>query len=96
MSYVIRIVGLMTGAETSLDGKYLAEYDPSREGFDPDGRPMNAHVVVTDTVAGAKRFASSVDALAEWRTVSPLEPWRLDGKPNRPLTAFSIDVERVK
>lgn len=95
MSYVIRIVGLVNGVETGFDGKYLAEYDPSREGVDPDGRPIGAHIVVTETVAGAKRYATTADALEEWRTVNPAEPWRLDAKPNRPLTAFSINVERA-
>jgi hypothetical protein len=34
--------------DSSLDGKYLVEYDPCRDGVAPDGTPMTAHVVVTD------------------------------------------------
>lgn len=45
------------------------------------------------TIPGrAKRFESVADALMYWRTQSTRYPLRPDGEPNRPLTAFTVEV----
>ena len=86
----IKIVGLGAGGETPFDGKYLAEYDPKKPGVDPNGRPMTAHVVCTEDPEKALVFPSAVEALEKWREPSGHIRW--DGKPDRPLTAFTVEV----
>lgn len=92
MSYVIQIEGLIAGAPTAFDGQYLVEYDPERDGVDPEGRPMDAHVVTTAELEEAQRFDSATDATECWRQVCERRPIRGDGRPNRPLTAFTVAI----
>lgn len=40
----------------------------------------------------AMRFDSARDALEYWKTQSQTVPFRPDGEPNRPLTAFTIEI----
>lgn len=88
MTYVIKIL------DGPFTGLYLEEYDPSRNGLDPAGRPMIAHVMGTSDPSLAMRFDDRLEAWDCWRQVDPREPVRKDGKPNRPLTAFTITVMR--
>jgi hypothetical protein len=92
---VIRVWGPLDGTRTPFDGQYLVEYDPDRSGHDPEGRPMLAHVVTTPHVADARTFPTAVEAWACWRQQSSRWPTRPDGLPNRPLTAFTIEVESL-
>ncbi len=89
---VVQIVGLVSGVPSSFDGKYLVEYDPERDGISPDGRPMVAHIVVSSNKAEAKVFADLEEARACWAQVPKRQPVRRDGKPNRPLTAFTVTM----
>lgn len=88
----MKIVGMAHGHPSPFDGQYLVEYDPDRPGVDPSGNAMLAHIVCTPDPAQARVFASSVDAWAEWRRTSATTPTRPDGKPNRPLTAFTVEI----
>lgn len=47
--------------------------------------------LVTD-VAKAKRYESARDALDAYNAVSPAIPVRPDGEPNRPMTAFDVEM----
>jgi hypothetical protein len=94
MSYVILIIGAATGAPTQWDGKYLRSYDPSPNGMtgaEYDGGTLT----VTNKPELAERFDTIEQAAAKWKTVSP-PPYnvRPDGLENRPLTAFSIIIEK--
>lgn len=92
---VIRIIGLVNGPATAFDGEYVIEYDPSRDGVEPGtGRPMNCHLVTTADQEKATRY-DMVEALELYRAVDPRDPVRPDGKPNRPLTAFTIEAHRA-
>lgn len=65
-------------------GKYLRFYDPDFE----DG---SGAVTVTNKVELAQRFADIIEALEEWKRPSTVHPIReTDGKPNRPMTAWSV------
>lgn len=68
------------------DGMYLARFDP--EAHDGVGE-----VLVTPIRAHALRFDSARDAFNTWRTVPRNRAWRPDGKPNRPLTAYTMELE---
>lgn len=87
----ILIIGINSGEPTEFDGKWLAEYDPSRQGQDSEGRPMIAHVRVTDDPMKALMFDDVAEAIAVWQKVDGV---REDGKPNRPLTAFEVQITR--
>ena len=39
------------------------------------------------------RFATRGDAMNFWRAPSKTRPTRMDGKPNRPLTALTVEIE---
>lgn len=69
-------------------GKYLEWSDPDARGGWGDSR-------WTDDPAKAKTFGSFMEASACWRERSSKRPVRPDGKPNRPLTAYSITIEAL-
>lgn len=84
----IRLLGLASGGRSTLDGLWLVEYDPTRPGTDPAGRPMTAHVVCTADASQARRFADAREAHAYW-TAESGRPYPVD----RPLTAFNVSIE---
>jgi hypothetical protein len=87
---VLQIVGLNTGEPTPFDGQYLKEYDCSRDGRSPDGRRLLAHIVTTPNIEDAMHLKDMAEFHAVWAAIDPRNPVRSDGKPNRPLTAFSV------
>ena len=87
----IRIVGLADGVPTAFDGQWIVEYDPSRDGVDPGGRPMRCHLVTTPNRDEAKEY-TGLGAIEVWRAVDTREPVRPDGRPNRPLSAFTVEI----
>jgi hypothetical protein len=90
---VIQIIGLINGGGTGFDGQFVVEYDPGRDGRDPiTGQPMMCHLVTTPDIDKATRY-SAVEAFELWRSVDPMLPFRADGQPNRPLTAFNVAIQ---
>jgi hypothetical protein len=87
---VIRILGI-GNQPTPFDGQWLTEYDPSRAGVDPDGKPMIAHLRTSADKSQALRFNGWVEAHALWSQESG--HIRPDGQKDRPLTAFAISIE---
>ena len=88
--HVLRIDGDALGNPTPFDGQWITEYDPSRLGIAPDGRPLLCHLRTTRIISRAKMFDTAGEAIMFFRRDYGL---RTDGKPNRPLTAFNIWVE---
>lgn len=60
--------------------------------FDADAMEGYGLVEWTDDVAEARRFQSFTAAMDCWRQDSTVRPLRDDGEPNRPLTAFTIEI----
>jgi hypothetical protein len=58
--------------------------------FDPNAHNGRGAIWMTKDRAEAKRFDSFAAVMECWKTQSTLVPVRPDGKPNRPLTAFTI------
>ncbi len=84
----IRIIGLINGRQTAFDGQYVVEYDPSREGTDPEGNLMLCHLVTTPDLE--KALELPVDKCLElWKKANGIRP---DGLPNRPITAFTVEI----
>lgn len=73
----------------SMDGQFLAEYDPARPGLSPDGEELIAHIAVAREPWRALRFANAYEA---FHCYGRSHGMRADGEPNRPLTAFSIEL----
>jgi hypothetical protein len=68
------------------NGMYLASYDPEAL----DG--MGAFEWTRDPQM-ALRFPDAASAWVLWKTTSKTRPTRDDGKPNRPLTAYTVAIE---
>jgi len=93
---VIQILGLAEGAPpTGFDGQFLQEYDPDLEGLDDEGRPTLALLRTTHDIDQARVFSSAREAMALWKQPSKRVPLRPDGKPNRPLSAFSVEIRSL-
>lgn len=86
MTYVIRLIKLASGEASEHEGRLLKAYDPNfSNGL---GRAWS-----TDDPDEAMTFADAGEAHTLWTTVSTTHPMRVDGNPNRPLTAWTIGVE---
>jgi hypothetical protein len=86
---VMKLIGLVTGEPTDLDGGFLLTYTP-------DGHDGRGFAEVTRNVALAKRYATGREAMEDWARVSATHPVRVDGKPNRPLSAFTVEVNPLE
>lgn len=82
---LIKIVGSADGRVTEFDGAWLAEVH-----FDYEGDGIK--LLVTRLADEAMKFLDAQVALELWRTQSKVRPLRPDGQPNRPLTAFTIEI----
>jgi hypothetical protein len=87
---VLRCLGLV-GTATLPDGvvprgAYLVRYDPEAH----DGR---GDAIWSGDPLAAHRFPDVRTALEALRAVPRCRPRRPDGKPNRPLMAFTVAVE---
>lgn len=84
---VIKIIGLADGRPNDVDGAYLRLCDVDFGG----GR---GKVYGTNNIEKAMKFASAGDALTYWKRTSTILPTRVgyDDKPNRPFTAYTIQI----
>jgi len=60
--------------------------------FDPDAHDGRGAVKLTTRKDEALRFATATECMALWLTPSKTFPRRPDGKPNRPLSAFTSEI----
>lgn len=89
MTCVIKIIGSCIGIPTSVDGKYLTKYDP-------DFRSGRGFVDGSDKIGDAIFFADKKEAMEFWKQPSKTHPIRsTDGKPNRPLTAYTVEIIEI-
>lgn len=92
MSYVIKVweaVGISRGGQPlAAEGMFLKSYDIDAH----DGEGL---ATFTKHRAEAMHFDTHIEAWKLWKQQSKLKPLREDGKPNRPLTAYSIMVEEL-
>ena len=86
--HMIQLLKLASGEEDPYEGCFVVEYEPAP--MDSRGRSLPGGILrVTRNPAEAKRFATAGDALAEWRRPAGMRP---DGRPNRPLTAWTVEI----
>jgi hypothetical protein len=86
MTILMKLIERASGADSTVEGAYL-------RAFDPDARDGRGLVVCTLNKAKAKRFANPIEALTLYRSQSTVRPLRPDGKPNCPLTAFTVELQ---
>lgn len=82
----IQIVGLADGRPSPVDGRWLVSCDV-------DAMQGRGVVKATRRKERARTFGSNLEAFAYWQRRSTVVPTRPDGKPNRPLTAYTITVD---
>lgn len=82
---VIKSEGLADG-RPKFNGQFLVAYDPEALGG------MGSFVWSSD-VSQAMQFSDAGEAFKLWTSIPVSRPVRPDGKPNKPLTAFTISVE---
>ena len=85
---VIWIDSLMFPNDSQDIKKYLKTYDPEAH----EGMGL---IEFTGDVHEAMKFVSAVEALRCLRQVPNNRPIRSDGKPNRPLTAYTVQILAV-
>lgn len=90
MSVVILLHAIESTGEVFYPPQYLAEYDPDIN--DPDDSDISGWVKGTFNPSRAKHYPDAAAAMAEWKRVSKTRPVRPDGQPNRPLSAFTIEI----
>lgn len=99
MPWILRIWGLPGKVEVSdvsrSDLERLIERGYFLRSFDVDAHDGRGDVTWTADIVQAMRFDSFRAAMEAWRTQSTVQPLRPDGKPNRPLTAFSVQPMEV-
>jgi hypothetical protein len=83
MEYIIRLIGLANGNADPAQGMYVKHYDPAA--FNGRG-----NLVTTPDKDLAHRFPDAIAAAEYWRQSVGRRP---DGKPNRPLTAWTVDIQ---
>lgn len=66
-------------------GQYLRRYDP-------EARAGHGQAEWTAALDEALTFPDGAAAFACWRTVPRSRPFREDGRPNRPLTAYTVEI----
>jgi len=94
--YLLRCVGLLgrtvrptTGTDRAMViGQYLKSYDPEAH----KGRGTAEWTADPDQ---AIHFSSAEEAFACWHQVPASRPVRKDGRPNKPLTAFSVEIAQA-
>jgi hypothetical protein len=90
VSVAIKIVALAGGGRSGLEGEFVREYHPGR--MDEHGNIQGGRLRCTQNIAEALHFADAGAALECWRQSRGFRP---DGKPNRPLTAWTVEIQTV-
>jgi len=89
MSYGIRCVARADGGPCDVIGEWLGAYDP-------EARRGLGHILWVDDAEDAMSFERTGDAFKVWRMVSRARPIRDDGQPNRPLTAYTVEIVELQ
>jgi hypothetical protein len=83
----LRIVGLVNGGSTPFDNQWLVSYDPDYHW--PDGTYDGGDLRTSPDERDARQFIDVKAAVEYWRQGHGT---CADGKPNRPLTAFNVEI----
>lgn len=82
---------------THLRGQYLEFYDPHYNLVEIKGpHDVSKYLRWTRDITKARKFETATEAMACWHEQSRTIPFRYDGYPNKPLTAYSVDIQKVE
>lgn len=89
---------------TAPDGSHVimcydleaAHFEGYVKAFDPEFMKGVGGIDLTDDVKQALRFKSFSMAWDCWRMTSETKPKREDGRPNRPMTAYTAQIARAE
>jgi len=84
----IRCLALAGRGRVGIEGQWLMSYDP--DAFDGRGEAD-----WTVDPRQALQFPDHAAAYRCWQQTSQVRPVREDGRPNRPLTAFTAEVVAI-
>lgn len=73
---------------TSENGRYLSKYEV-------DAQNGRGYIETTRDIDKAMKFENLEEIFEIWKKQSTVRPFRPDGKPNRPLTAYSMSPEMI-
>lgn len=85
---VIKVVALADGRPCQPAGFYVA-------GFDADAHGGQGEALMVADPRDALVFHGRAAAFEFWKTPSAEVPLRPDGRPNRPLTAYTVEFVKV-
>lgn len=88
MAYALRVIHLGNVLERPT-GDGLGAYCVT---FDPDAYDGGGLATFTWELAEAATFPDIGSLMAFYRQQSTVRPFRADGKPNRPLTALTVEI----
>jgi hypothetical protein len=93
MKWGILIIQRSDGELTGFAGKWVSAYDPTYH--QPSGAYDGGILEASSIPDRALTFSSPGDAMDKWKQPAGCRchGTRWDGKPNRPLTAFTVSVE---
>jgi hypothetical protein len=86
--FTIKLIDRIDGEHTEFDGKYLVDYDPTPR---PSRDGAFVHMIVTEARDQARQFPTTQEAFNFYLLASRNGP-RADGKPDRPLTAYTVEI----
>ena len=86
---VIKIVQAAAGFSSDHAGQYIRSFVPDTDEY---GQGV---LVTTANLDDALKFETWPAAFEFWKQQSRRCPLRMDGKPNRPLTAFTVTIEPI-
>ena len=89
MKYYLRLIHLVNGPGTMHDGQYLVYYDPHT----PEPPNWTVTLRTSEDIADARPFDTAKEALDYYRQAIGI---RADGKPDRPLTAYTVALRTVE
>jgi hypothetical protein len=92
-TWVLRVAATTPGAVPAVTPDQAPEMWVSA--YDPNAQQGRGYVETVNHISAARRFDDVTAAIEFWRQPSTVAPLRPDGEPNRPLTAWSILLERL-
>ncbi len=92
---VVRLLGRYDMQPTPADGEFVVEYDPRLE-WDLQAGDRTFKLATSFRIEEARGFDSAAEAFRYLQQVCPNEPVRRDGRPNRPLSAFHMEISEAR
>ena len=104
MSAIMKVLGLADGTEFSKEMwvesfNVDTEPDPTQmssfthEGVGILNGAFGGRIYITPYEVRAQRFKNAAEAMLAWNLQSTLRPLRPDGRPNKPLTVLTVEIQ---